>query len=56
MSRVDLDQVADEIWANKARVTFSQMGQLKSNCMYLLVYFRYVQASELKEEFLCAKV
>jgi len=48
-----LDHVADEIRSNKARVTFQLDESTNvSNCMYLLVYCRYIHAAELKKEFL----
>ena len=56
MSQDILNQVADEIQASKARISY-QLDESTdvSNCAYLLVYYRYEHAGELKEEFLMCK-
>jgi len=45
-----LDHVTDEIRSEKARVTL-QLDESTdlSNCTYLLVYWRYTHAVELKD-------
>ena len=53
MSQDILNQVVDEIRGSKARINFQLHESTDvSNCAYLLVYCRYEDAGELKEEFL----
>ena len=56
MSHDILNQIADEIRASKAKISI-QLDESTdvSNCAYLLVYCRYVNAGELKEEFLTSE-
>ena len=53
MSQDILKQVADEIRTSKAKISI-QLDESTdvSNCAFLLVYYRYVHAGDLKEEFL----